>query len=241
MKVQKTKKYEIFKFRDDNRKKIDQSHVSRLIKSIDNNNLLEDNPIKVNANMEVMDGQHRLLAAKEMGIEIFYSVDKYGKEDIIRMNISKPWYAEDYLNYYVTNGNEEYIKLDNFMKENKIALNIALKLTMPNTVFSRDEFKEGLYTFDLEANFDQLRICKETIKYIRKMNGTSTYTQAGKFWKCLIKLAKSAHFDEKQWMHNLERMVNRIGPRVCEKDYMELFTEIHNWKRKNQIKLEDVT
>ena len=33
-------------------------------------------PIVVNKKMEVMDGQHRLMAAKQLGVEIYYQEEK---------------------------------------------------------------------------------------------------------------------------------------------------------------------
>jgi len=125
--IQKTKKYDIFKFREDNRQKIDENHVKRLIESIKNRNLLEFRPIMLNSDYEVIDGQHRLLAAKELNIEIFYEIHKDLKSgDIIELNVAKTWQMEDYLNYYVKNGHKEYQNFDAFLKKNNLSINIGL-------------------------------------------------------------------------------------------------------------------
>lgn len=231
-----TKNYDIFKFRTDNREKIDQHHVKRLKSSIQARNLLELRPISVNKNMEVIDGQHRLLAAKDLGVEIFYQIeDRLDQNDIIIMNIAKSWTMSDYLNYYVKNEYPEYVKLRDFMKAHNIILKVALGLGMGA---ARDEickFKAGEYVFRADASTQQINECWETINYIKRMNGYSAYTSSGKFWKSMIKLVQHAHFDQNKWMKNLSQMIERMGPRARTEDYMRLFMEIYNWK--NNLKL----
>jgi hypothetical protein len=48
--IQNTKNYSMFKFRADNREKISDGHVEKLVESIKTRNLLEMRPIIVNAN-----------------------------------------------------------------------------------------------------------------------------------------------------------------------------------------------
>src|SRR5437868_13330592 len=98
--MDQTTDYEKFVFRKDNRAKICKEHVDRLIKSIKITNLLQWRPIEVNSAMEVLDGQHRLLAAKALGVPIYYKViDNATPESIILMNVHKNWGMGDYLNY----------------------------------------------------------------------------------------------------------------------------------------------
>lgn len=237
MKVKSTIDYDIFKFRDDNREKIDLNHVKKIVESIKSVDLLEMRPISVNSDMEVMDGQHRLLAAKQLGRPIFYQVkESLCSKDIILMNISKSWTSTDYLNYYIKNGHECYINLKNFMKDNNITLKIALGLTMTQSREQQAKFRNGQYNFEPEAVKDDMVICWKTIDYIKKMNGYSAYTSSGRFWKALTILVRHSQFDQDKWASNLERMIEKLGPRARTEDYLKLFSEIHNWR--NPLKLD---
>lgn len=238
--INKTKDYTIFKFREDNRAIIDQTHIKKLIESIKNRNLLEFRPIAVNSKMEVIDGQHRLLAAKSLGVDIYYEVNKNLKnEDIISLNISKAWTPADYLNYYIKNGNENYIKLQEFMKKNNLPLRTALNLTIGQGRECRSEFKQGKYKFS-EDDFDiQLDICWDTIEYIKKMTGFSNYTSSTRFWKALLVLIKHHNFDAEKWMANLEKMVERFTPKARTEDYLRLFMDVFNWRNNVKVHLLD--
>lgn len=101
------KKFNIIKRNRD----ISNVHLERLIKSINKNNYLEMNPILVNGEMEVIDGQHRLEAAKQLGVPIFYrvismkSVEK-SEDVLITMNITqRPWRFDDYVKFYSNDPN----------------------------------------------------------------------------------------------------------------------------------------
>lgn len=234
--IKKTKNYDQFILRQDNREGIHQPHVERLMESIRAKNLLEWRPILVNKKMEVLDGQHRLMAAKALDFEIWYEINEdMTSGDIILMNIAKAWTMGDYMNYYYKNGFEEYKKLDEFMKRNRISLKVALNITIGSAPSAMHEFKIGGFVFKHDLFSESLDVCWETIEYIKKMNGYSTYTLSVRFWKALIKLVRHESFCDKKWMNNLAKMHYRFGPKASVEDYLKLMMEVHNWR--NEIKL----
>ena len=238
MKTESTKNYEMFKFREDNRTNIDNNHVKRLVQSIQAKDLLEMRPIVVNSDMEVIDGQHRLLAAKELQKAIYYRVERdLAGSDIILMNIAKSWGMPDFLNYYVKNGNANYIQLQDFMAKNRISFKIAIALTMAPTRENQDKFKKGEYKFVEDLGTEDLDNCWRTIDYIKKMNGFSDYTSTSRFWKCLLKLVQHEAFNAEKWYVNLQKMIERVGPRARSTDYMTMFTDIHNWRNPSKVDL----
>ena len=240
IKTASTTNYELFKFREDNRESINQSHVKRLADSIKARNLLELRPISVNADMEVIDGQHRLLAAKMLGVPIFYQQrEDLTPTDIITMNVSKSWGQGDYLNYYVKNHYPEYIKLQSFMKEHGISIRIALNITMKRGKDASNKFKMGEYQFNEENFDDHIDICWETINYIERMNGYSLYTHSAKFWNALLILIRHANFNKIKWRENLKRMVERFTVKARQEDYLHMFMEVHNWRNSSKVDLID--
>jgi hypothetical protein len=240
--IKKTTDYTLFTLRPDNRNGINQSHVKRLAESIKQRNLLEYRPISVNASHEIIDGQHRFLAAKQLGVEIYYEINQdLVAEDIIILNNSKSWGIGDYMNYYCKNGYDHYIKLKNFSVSNGLSLKVALTLLVGQSKKKAKDFREGEFKFiggEYEKHMDD---CWQTIDLIKRLNGYSYYTSTCRFWQSLIKLITSAGFDKEKWFRNLEKMSEQFGPRATADDYLKLLQRVYNWRNENKIQLlEDI-
>lgn len=227
----------MFQFRPDNREKVIEAHVKRLIQSIKTNNLLHCRPIVVNQKMEIIDGQHRLLAAKALDTEIYYQVIDLSSDDIVRMNIAKTWSNSDFVNFYCRNGYEEYIKLNEFMKKHNLNLKVAMNIAMGTEKKGFLDFKLGKFKFDTASLNEELDVCWDTINYIKKMNGFSTYTSSSRFWHGLLKLVSHPGFDKTKWRFNIERMIDHFGPRARTQDYQKMLMDIYNWKNTKKIDL----
>jgi ParB-like nuclease family protein len=237
--IQKTKNYGQFKFREDNREGVHKPHVERLKQSINAKNMLEWTPILVNKDMEIIDGQHRLMAAKELGVDIYYKINEdMQANQMILLNISKSWTIGDYMNYYCKNDYKEYQKLKEFMHRNNISLKVAMNITVGSSLKDMQNFKLGNYVFKQDIFADSLDICWDTINYIKKMNGHSSYTLSVRFWKALIKLVRHESFSPDRWMGNLSRMHYRFGSKASVEDYLKLMMEVHNWRNEMKVILE---
>lgn len=236
--VKSTTDYDQFKFRTDNRLSINQTHIRRLARSIESRNLLELNPIIVNEDMEVIDGQHRLLAAKSLGTPVFWKkVDHLKNSDIIILNLSQPWGQADYLNHYCKNQYVEYQKLQEFMTKHNITIKIALNITMGHKKDSYVDFKQGLFKFNEEDFANHIDICWNTIDYIKRMNGYSAYTHSTRFWSALLIMIRHVNFDAVKWIDNLKRMVERFTAKARKDDYLRLFMDVHNWRNNAKVDL----
>lgn len=242
--IKNTKEYGLFKFRPDNREKISQSHVDRLKNSIQTRNLLHLKPIIVNKDYEVLDGQHRLLAAKSLGVEIYYEMKAdLQVDDIITLNISKSWGSSDYLNFHCQHGNQNYIKLKEFLGKSRLSLKVALTMFYGcqqgrnNTNYHL--FKIGKFIYKEEKEVQNTQIIWDSIGKISQIKGHCQYANSAKFWKAMVWLVSYDTFDEKKWILNLERMIEKVGPRATARDYMKLFAEIYNWRNLDKIPMED--
>lgn len=116
--MQNTKDYSVFKEITSNRE-VDSKHVKSLVKAIREKNLLYANPILVSEDMRVIDGQHRLAAAEEIGVEIYYIVANVERKDISRLNShQKNWRLMDYVNFYAIEKVPEFVEFSRFAAHN---------------------------------------------------------------------------------------------------------------------------
>lgn len=238
--IQKTKDYDIFKFRDDNKERIKQAHVNRLKNSIISRNLLQMRPIIVNEDYEILDGQHRLLAAKSLGVDIYYQVEKNMQpNDIITMNVAKQWLLTDYLNFYCVNKYPEYIKLKEFVLKNELSLKTIMNLSVGRSDAAVDDFKSGKFEFKNELIEKEVDICKSTISYIRKANGYSPYLDSGRFWQSLIKMIRHPDFDLYRWENNFKRLTDKFLPKSSVKEYLKTLQYVYNYKHTDRVRFQE--
>lgn len=113
--VYETKDYDAFKRLDGNR---DVRCEKKIIKSIESVGYIP-NPIMVNEKMEVIDGQNRLGALKELGLPVHYYVVKGATIDTARaLNLGRSnWSTRDYVKSYAEQGNQSYIYFYELMEQ----------------------------------------------------------------------------------------------------------------------------
>jgi|TARA_R110000803_G_scaffold76504_2_gene141152 hypothetical protein len=94
---------------------LDMSRVKEIAKSMSEEGLLLV-PITVNKKKQVIDGEHRLEAAKIAGKGIYYLMaNNYGEKEMIQMNRNnKSWAMKNYIEHYAKGGNKHYQKLMDF-------------------------------------------------------------------------------------------------------------------------------
>lgn len=237
--MQSTTDYDQFIFKDENRK-IKNDHLKDIIESIKTCNLLHMRPITVNENLEIMDGQHRFIAARTLNLPIFYKIEEgIESNQMLILNLSKSWNNGDYLNYYIQKGNQEYVKLQEFIKSQQLKLNVALNLVMGNSHASRKNFREGKFILNQEFTDVQLANCRRTQDIITRNNGHSYYTEAAKFWRALITLISHHEFDMDKWVDNLNHLCTRFCAKATTADYLKLMTDVYNWRNKKRIHLNE--
>ena len=125
--VKETYEYDLFSFLDGNRP-VNSSNYKKLKASMTEKLLMC--PIIVNEKYEIIDGQHRYSASKELGLPIRYIVvEGYDLKDVKRYNVvSKNWKLTDFLNMHASEGKYSYVAFEYFLESNNIPISIAIKI-----------------------------------------------------------------------------------------------------------------
>lgn len=239
--MEKTKDYKMFKLRSDNREQINKARVSELADSIKENNLLHLRPIIVNKDMEVLAGQHRLLAAEKLGVDVYYQVQDLTAVDMLHLSNEKGWRITDYHNFFVKNGYIEYQKLDEFLKENDLALSIGLRIVMSQKGKVMLSFKRGEFVFDPQVPVENIASMKKTVELLERLKGKSAalFSKSAKFWTGLGPLVNHPFFIYEVFENNLIKLVERVGVRATAKDYTTMFFNIYNFGTVRRISPDD--
>lgn len=165
MEIKRTRMYDMFKMKKENRE-INWNKVASLkSKLIENGRQIV--PIICNREMEVIDGQHRLEALKELGWEVMYYVDEaVTVNDLISINnTQKNWGLMDYIHFYASTGNKTYRRIEELQKEyDEFPLKVVLSAIAEKYVRER-QLKAGTLNFS-EEEIEKGRECLEYLKNI---------------------------------------------------------------------------
>jgi len=197
----------------------------------------------VNEKYEVLDGQHRLEAAKSLGLDIYYFLKNNGSyKDIIDFNQHKKnWKSEDYLKLFAEGTlNNNYLKLQNFMKINNFDLAQALIILNGPIKQMREysDFKSGAFIYPSDEAYIENLV--EKVKYFWNMISSHNIKPLHRFkntafLKPYLIFITNPLVNWELFQQKLELSWFKIGTRPSNNLYLEMFMDIYNFRNQNKI------
>ena len=219
MKIYSTKDYSRFSFLDNNRI-VKSSHVDMLKKSIKNIDLTKYNPIKVDANLRIIDGQHRFHACMELGLPIYYvvlnGVDAEQAMIIDNQN-NKKWEMMDWLRYRANKNGGCYKQLLDFIQQTCTTISNAMVI-FPAKAINAATLRAGTTDFGFnEKAFDIVHFLQS--QEVKELSFRNT-----RAFNLAIRIA----FDEysKRQMDKLKRKILLVPECANYKQYLTVFSNI---------------
>lgn len=240
--IYETSSYDKFKKIPTNRK-LYRKHVDYIKSLISDKNRLHEFPIIVTKNFEVIDGQHRLQAAKELCLPVFYKIGKnLVEEDIITYNsTSKVWSMEDYFNYWILKEKEVYLKLREFMDKYNITIGPAIKiLGLGNNAEFPMHFKKGTFRIkDFEACCQIMEKARTIIGLLhQKLEFKQrTFTKNATFIRSLFNFLSNDEVDLETFLKKINIRITSFHQCATQHQYYKLFENIYNYRNQNPIKI----
>ena len=177
--IYRTNDYNKFKRLEGNRD-VDPKKVKKIKKSIEDVGYIS-NPIIVNENFEVIDGQHRLQALKELGKPIEYIIQKrLNIKEVLYMNVNQEkWGMMDYIKSHAELGNESYKRLLDLIEQFPIYnLNTIGKALKGISRLANKQVQNGtleVSQFEYENALIKLNYLNRYIPIFRHLPGRITY------------------------------------------------------------------
>lgn len=231
--IKMTKDYDRFSFINSNRP-IKPRKVRSLKASIQRKNLLNEFPITVNSKYEVLDGQHRLVAAKQLRVSIYYTIsDKMTKEDISRVNASQDkWTLREYLNYYCLEDCHEYKVFKGFMGRYDFGITIAMIMLCGERggqfIIS---FKEG----DMKIR-RSIREADEHASMVYDFSEYVNFYKARSFVLAMMELIYHPGYDHKRMMGKMEMASTKLVKCPDKESYMKVLESIYNYHASDKVR-----
>lgn len=155
--IQSTTDYDAFKLLGSNRR-LYKPHVKRLVAAFEGNprsNAFV--PVLVNENMEIIDGQHRVAALKELGLPVHFIIaDGLDISDAHAINAgAKPWSPMDYARSFASQGKKAYAVYVALKEEFKFNHDILLRYLALDEPTTGTAFKNGkLHVTDKKRTYE---------------------------------------------------------------------------------------
>lgn len=236
-KIYKEENLDKFKLFDYNRD-VNARHVEKLCQQFDLYFDLHLRPIVVTPEFFVIDGQHRLQAAKVLRKPVFYVIDtNYSMGKLKDANITcKKWEAIDYINFYASQGIQEYQDILTFMRNENCDCTDALTFLTNDSGDSRTALYEGrleVQPIDIVTKKHKfyVKTCEIIKKYrpsIQNMLTVKIFKQASKW------ISNQPLIDEKEFLRCLEKNVSMMQLQGSTGNYIQNFMEIYNYNRKSK-------
>ena len=228
--VYETNDYKQFKFLNNNRD-ISTKHVNKLIKSMIEKRLIS--PILINESGQIIDGQHRFEAQKNLGFPVPYIVQKgYGEKEAQRLNInSTNWTLTAWLNHYARAGKKDYVIYRAFKKKYKFENEQCSQLLSGN--YNRDLFVGGFFKI---TNYNKGIKLAEMIWDIRPYFKAITDRM---FVRAMLECFQNKEYNHSRFINKLGWQGNSLVKCRDKKDYLRLIESIYNFKtyKSNRVRL----
>ena len=226
---------------------VDEAHVAQLKKLIADKDLYD--PIRVNKNMEVIDGQHTLEARKQLDLKVPYIVmDSDDPLDVARLNTGrKNWSMENYLNQHCARNKMDYKICRNKMQQYGIAVAEMVVLLLKQTsLWSRisEDFKTGKFVIPAGGIEHADRIGARLMqlkKYFYGIEATKNKRFKRSMVVSYIVADKHPKFDHKRFLTACKSRSSWFLTGTSTADYVAIIEKIYNagLTPKNKINLVD--
>jgi len=239
--VRVTTDYNKFKFDPLNRT-VKAHKVARLKESIRRTNgNLQSVLIDIKGN--IIDGQHRYVACKELGLPIRYEIaDKsYTSSDMIELNNNgSGWVAGDYAEYHAKQGNQSYqifLKYKQQFPELKDGILVSIlenKYTLKDgstSTLSKRHFQKGEFVVMFE---NKARIL---LNHLRTISTFYKGWNRRAFIYAVIHLSNCKDFNWDKFIAKLQIKHVSLFDYPKAEDFVKVLLEIYNYRERKKLSL----
>jgi len=219
--------YELFSLIPNNRP-IKEAHIKKLVQSIKIKNLQQ--PIQINDEFQILDGQHRFFAYQQLNLPIYYFINNSVSEaDIAVLNsTTSKWSDKDYLHYWIGKEKERnisngaYLTLGWFLNKYKIILPMGVFLLSSIPHVGTAGFKEG------KLKIRNLQLAKERADFIISLKPYFEYYKKINFLQALYYLMRHKDFSLERMYQAISKNSSELHGQASRNGYITNLLKVYN-------------
>lgn len=237
--VRLTTNYGIFKTLDGNRV-IAKARAKKIKHSILEHGYIH-NPIIVNEKMEVVDGQGRLEALKELGMPVeFVMFEGLTIADCIALNVYQTsWDLMDYIDSHAERGKQSYSFLRTLIKKHK-ALGVSVCVCACTGTISESGVRSKVRNGEFECSGEQYEKADELLSYVTRFFRTiKTFKKGANNYIChaLMFAYQLKGVDREKLVDKFNKYygMDNIPKFIDARGALQNLTHVYNTKNKDKI------
>lgn len=181
VKVYQSTEYKLFTMMAGNRD-LNNKKIERIIREIESgNDILDEVPILVKEEgkkLRILEGQHRFKIAERLLRPVHYILHQQNMSlfSIAKINSNtEKWNPNDFINCYITAGNENYTKLQVFRE--KYTISIGVCLSMLKFGFAKHDGSSEDLKREFETGIFEVKKLKEATQLAEVCKSFETFSQ----------------------------------------------------------------
>lgn len=197
------------------------------------------NPVIINENWEIIEGQHRVKACQRLGVPVMCVMSRGAKIDdcIVMNNTGDKWSFDDYLHSHsqpTRPNHQEYVKIKKFLEEYQLNTTLVTWLLSGNSVdYGKSAFKQG--TFKVKS----LTYAEQQGAYFNVIKSFNTkVANQVRFGLAFVKIQKLPKFSMKTCLTQLEKYHGKFFKQSGgnKDEFIELLIKCYNYRLRPKSK-----
>lgn len=225
---------------------IRRNQVDRIKESIKAHGYINAVPILVDEDGLIIDGQHRYVACKELGIEP--TILQAGNFDLVPVlnSTQLSWSLSDFVKYYAAKGYEDYVILENICKAKKLKPSLVYNMihnksvnrpTMDRQLKGSQQpepIKHGTFKFP-DKSAKGLAKLERKIDAILELVSELKLPRTDRLVIAIAKLTQDPNFAFDTMRNKIEYQRARIYKCTTIQEYMVMLANIYNNKNAKKV------
>ena len=215
-----------------------ESNVKKLVASMSDNQLASI--AIVNKDNQIVDGQHRYAACRELGLPFYYiQMPNYGIEEVHVLNTNmKNWSNDDFVRQFAERYSDgekifsDYFELVKFMDKEHLTLSQALIILERGRKSGSESLRNGTFKIiaTQEERYEDLKELLDLESELGSKTANTTFWQCYCLCKQVDKFSGTQFFIKaKQHKQDLQDCKNSL------ESFLSLFETVYNYKSRNDI------
>jgi hypothetical protein len=198
-------------------------------------NLTRVQPILVNDNFEIIDGQHRFIACKELDLPIYYTmVEGLGIGEARSMNIlHRNWDMDDFARSYAQTGDPNYRTYLQLKEDYGFNHSILLTAILGSNKGDFKKFRMGEFVMPDEP------LARKRLDYFTEVSQLMPFNMDRELARAINICMTREGFDPSQLLKKLALHIDQLHKQSSTPDYLRMLEDVYNFKvhDENRVRL----